>query len=146
MSIYAIINCILIESWRICLLKMYDLIKINKESKLNKSKKIKKIIEYVLSTRWFVLLIGIIILLKTVFFYSNTVFNNDTIWLWSVRQTCFFITIIVFPLLLLRKSIRRFEVGTIINFLISVLLFADELYYTYASNILSVMQVRKYAI
>lgn len=102
--------------------------------------KIKSIIEYVLSTRWYTLFIGIVILLKTLFFYANTVFHNDTIWLWSVRQTCFFIVIIVFPLLLFRKSVRRFEFGMIENFLISILLFADELYYTYASNILSVMQ------
>lgn len=126
---------------------MEELQEIKKQSKLNKIKnKFKNFVENVLSTRWFVLLMGINILLKTIFFYSNTVFKNDTIWLWSVRQTCFFITIIVFPLLLFRKSVRRFEVGTIINLLISILLFADELYYTYASNILSVMQARKYAI
>lgn len=102
--------------------------------------KVRKGIEYIFSTRWYVLFVGIIILLKTIFFYSNTVFKNDTIWLWSVRQTCFFIVIIVFPLLLFRKSVRRFEAGIVINLLISILLFADELYYTYASNILSVMQ------
>lgn len=126
---------------------MTDLQEIKKVSKLKIIKnKLKSFVEIIISTRWFVLLMGIIILIKTIFFYSNTVFKNDTIWLWSVRQTCFFITIIVFPLLLFRKSVRRFEVGTVINFLISVLLFADELYYTYASNILSVMQARKYAI
>jgi len=105
-----------------------------------KENKVKSIIEYILSSRWYVLLMGLIILLKTIFFYGNTVFNNDTIWLWSIRQTCFFIVIIVFPLLLFKKSVRRFEFGIIINLLISVILFADELYYTYASNILSVMQ------
>ena len=104
--------------------------------------KVIKVIEYILSSRWYVLLIGIIILLKTIFFYGNTVFKNDTIWLWSIRQTCFFIVIIVFPLLLFRNSVRRFEAGVIINALITILLFADELYYTYSSNILSVMQVR----
>lgn len=114
--------------------------------KKQKKNKIKEAIEYILSTRWYVLFVGIIILLKTIFFYSNTVFKNDTIWLWSIRQTCLFIAVIVFPLLLFRKSIRRFEFGIIINLFISILLFADELYYTYASNILSVMQVRKYAI
>jgi len=103
-------------------------------------KKIKRIFEHILSSRWYTLLLGIIILLKTIFFYGNTVFKNDTIWLWSVRQTCFFIVILVFPLLLFKRSVRRFEFGMIINFLISILLFADELYYTYASNILSVMQ------
>lgn len=104
--------------------------------------KIRQIIETILSTRWYVLLVGIVLLLKTVFFYGNTVFQDDTIWLWSVRQTALFIVIIVFPLLLFKNSVRRFEVGMIINFLVSLLLFADELYYTYASNILSVMQVR----
>lgn len=99
-----------------------------------------KAIEFILSSRWYVLLIGISILLKTIFFYANTVFKDDTIWLWSIRQTCFFIVMIVFPLLLFKKSIRRFEVGIVINLLISILLFADELYYTYASNILSIMQ------
>ncbi len=96
--------------------------------------------EYVLSSRWFALLIGLIILFKTIFFYGNTVFKNDTIWLWSIRQTSCFILILVFPILLFPKSTRRFEVGIILDFLISLLLFADELYYTYASNILSVMQ------
>ena len=85
-------------------------------------------------------LIGIILMLKTIFFYGNTVFKNDTIWLWSLRQTMLFIVIIVFPLLLFKKSVRRFEVGIVINFLVSLLLFMDELYYTYASNILSIMQ------
>lgn len=114
--------------------------------KVKEKNKIKQGIEYILSSRWYVLFIGLIILLKTIFFYGNTVFKNDTIWLWSIRQTCFFIVIIVFPLLLLKKSVRRFEFGIVINLLISILLFADELYYTYASNILSVMQVRKYAV
>ena len=107
---------------------------------------LQKIIESILSSRWYVLFIAVVILLKTIFFYSNTVFKNDTIWLWSIRQTCFFIVIIVFPMLLFKNSVRRFECGIIIDLLISILLFADELYYTYASNILSVMQVRKHAI
>ncbi len=108
---------------------------------IKKENSVKQVLEFILSTRWFVALIGMLILLKTVFFYGNTVFKNDTIWLWSMRQTCFFIVILVFPLLLLKKSVRRFEVGMIIDFFVSLLLFADELYYTYASNILSVMQM-----
>lgn len=107
---------------------------------VDKKDKFNLIFEYIFSTRWYVLLVGIILLLKTLLFYTDTVFHNDTIWLWSVRQTCFFIVIIVFPLLLFRKSAKRFEFGIIINFLVSFILFADELYYTYASNILSIMQ------
>lgn len=127
-------------------MKIHGLQVVKQEKKPTKESKIKQAIEFILSSRWYVLLIGILILLKTIFFYGNTVFNNDKIWLWSIRQTCFFIVIMVFPLLLLKNSVRRFEVGIIINLLISVLLFADELYYTYASNILSIMQARKYAI
>lgn len=108
--------------------------------------KIRQVLENILSTRWYVLLIGCILLLKTVFFYQNTVFNNDKIWIWSIRQTCLFVVILIFPLLLFKKSVRRFEFGMMIDLLVSLLLFADELYYTYASNILSVMQVRKYAV
>ena len=76
--------------------------------KFKEKGKIRKMFEFVLSSRWYVLFVGILILLKTIFFYANTVFKDDTIWLWSIRQTCFFIVIIVFPLLLFRKSIRRF--------------------------------------
>ena len=129
------------------------MIELNKEIKWGisakikeKENKVKQVIEYILSSRWYVLFVGCILLLKTIFFYANTVFKNDEIWGWTIRQTCFFIVILIFPLLLLKKSVRRFEFGVILNFLISVLLFADELYYTYASNILSVMQVRKYAV
>lgn len=108
---------------------------------IKKENLVKRVIEFILSTRWYVLLIAMLILLKTVFFYGNTVFKNDTIWIWSIRQTCFFIVILVFPLLLFKKSVRRFEAGMMIDFLVSLLLFADELYYEYASNILSVMQM-----
>lgn len=44
-------------------------------------------------------------------------------------------------MLLFRKSRWRFGYGMILNLLVSILLFADELYYQYASNIISVMQV-----
>ena len=128
---------------------LWEKMKMRKDLELDTIKeknKFQKIIEYMFSTRWYALFMGIIILLKTIWFYHNTVFHNDTIWFWSVRQTCFFVVILVFPLLLFRKSIRRFEAGILINLFISILLFADELYYTYASNILSVMQVRKYAV
>jgi len=46
----------------------------------------------------------------------------------------------VAPMLLFRSSKSRFAYGIILNLLISILLFADELYFEYASNILSVMQ------
>lgn len=97
-------------------------------------------LEDLLSSRWFIFVLGILILLKTIIFYSNTVFQSEKIWLWSIRQTIFFIIILLSPLLLLRKAKTRFLVGFIINFIVSIILFADELYFEYSSNILSVMQ------
>ena len=95
-----------------------------------------------LSTRYFLIVLFIVILLKTILFSADTVFYNEGIWLWYIRQTAFFIILMVSPLLLFRSSRVRFTVGMILNFLISLLLFADEIYYLYASNIISVMQAR----
>lgn len=103
--------------------------------------KIKELeIEDFLSSRWFILIIGIFLILKTVLFYADTVFFSEKIWLWTVRQTIFFVIILLSPLLLFRSSKTRFIAGEIINFIVSIILFADELYFEYASNILSVMQ------
>lgn len=97
-------------------------------------------IEDLFSSRWLILILGTLILLKTIMFYANTVFQSEKIWLWSIRQTIFFIIILLSPLLLLRNAKNRFLVGFLINFIVSIILFADELYFEYSANILSVMQ------
>lgn len=94
----------------------------------------------IFSSRYFILFLFFIILLKTILFYADTVFYKEGIWLWSIRQTSFFIIFLVSLLLLCRNSRLRFVLGMIMNVLVSILLFADELYYLYASNIISVMQ------
>lgn len=101
----------------------------------------KELFTKIFSSRYFALFIFVIILLKTLVFSFDTVFyKNGGIWPWYIRQTSFFIIIMVAPMLLFRKSRWRFAYGIILNFLVSLLLFADELYYEYASNIISVMQ------
>ena len=107
----------------------------------------KEMFTNIFSSRYFTLFIFVIILLKTIVFSLDTVFyKNGGIWPWYIRQTSFFIIIFVAPMLLFRKSRWRFGYGIILNLLISMLLFADELYYEYASNIISVMQARKCSI
>ena len=100
----------------------------------------KELISNIFSSRYFIVLLFIIIFLKTVLFSADTVFYKEGIWLWYLRQTAFFIIVMLSPLFLFRGSRIRFGLGMILNFLISLLLFADELYYSYASNIISVMQ------
>lgn len=106
----------------------------------------KQLITDICSSRHFIIWLFIVILLKTILFSKDTVFYNEKIWLWYIRQTAFFIIVIISPLFLFRNSKLRFALGMILNFLISLLLFADELYFSYASNIISVMQTRKLAI
>lgn len=107
----------------------------------------KELFTNIFSSRYFTFFIFIIIFIKTIIFLGNTVFyKNGGIWPWHLRQTAFFIIIFVAPMLLFRKSRWRFAYGIILDLLISMLLFADELYYEYASNIISVMQARKCSI
>lgn len=101
----------------------------------------KELFTTIFSSRYFALFIFIVILLKTMVFSLDTVFyKNGGIWPWYIRQTANFIVIMVAPMLLFRRSRGRFAYGMILNLLVSILLFADELYYEYASNIISVMQ------
>jgi len=100
----------------------------------------RELLTNIFSSRYFIFFVFIIILLKTIVFSLDTVFYKEGIWLWYIRQTSFFIIIMVAPMLLFRSSKSRFAYGIILNLLISILLFADELYYEYASNIISVMQ------
>lgn len=107
----------------------------------------KELFTDIFSSRYFIMFIFFIILIKTLIFLGNTVFyKNGGIWPWHIRQTAFFIIIFVSPMLLFRNSRFRFAYGIILDFLISALLFADELYYEYASNIISVMQARKCSV
>lgn len=106
----------------------------------------KELVTNIFSSRYFIILLFFIILLKTLLFSADTVFYKSGIWLWYIRQTAFFIIVIVSPLLLFRSSRLRFTLGMFLNLLISILLLADEMYYSYASNIISVMQARKSSI
>ncbi len=106
----------------------------------------KELVTNIFSSRYFIILLFFIILLKTLLFSADTIFYKSGIWLWYIRQTAFFIIVIVSPLLLFRSSRLRFTLGMILNLLISILLLADEMYYSYASNIISVMQARKSSI
>lgn len=106
-----------------------------------KGKDKKELFTNIFSSRYFALFIFCVILIKTIIFSLDTVFyKNGGIWPWYIRQTANFIIIMVAPMLLFRRSRWRFAYGMILNFLVSLLLFADELYYEYASNIISVMQ------
>lgn len=128
-----------------CFSKLKNKIKTEKDELKDNIKTIKnmpkkELFTKIFSSRYFIVFLFVIILLKTILFYADTVFYKEGIWLWSIRQTSFFIIFMVSLLLLCRRSRVRFVLGMLMNLGISILLFADELYYLYASNIISVMQ------
>ena len=103
--------------------------KINKE-KINKY----------INTPFFVIFIGIMILLKTFFFYNNTVSMNESIGYDTILGTVSFIVVIV-SLIDILPNRARMITALIVDLLLSILLFADNIYYSFSSNVLSVAQI-----
>ena len=102
--------------------------------------KIKQISNKIVNSFWFVLIIGIIILLKTIFFYNNTITANEEIEGNLIVGTIFFVTILMCFICVLPNRARVIT-AIIVNLLISILLCSDELYYSYSNNVLSLAQV-----
>ncbi len=92
------------------------------------------------NTPFFVIFIGIIILLKTIFFYNNTVAMNEAIDMNMFLGTVSFIIIIVSLIDILPNRARMITV-LVVDLLLSILLFADNIYYSFSSNVLSVAQI-----
>lgn len=102
--------------------------------------KIKVLLNVVLNSRKFIIIVGIILFIKTMFFYNNTIINNFEIQLKTVIGTACFIIIFISFLSILPNKIRVIFT-IIIDLLISILLCADNLYYSYSRNILSIAQI-----
>ena len=102
--------------------------------------KLKKVVNKVVNSFWFVVIIGIIILLKTIFFYNNTITANEQIENKLIIGTACFITVLICLICVLPNRPRIITVLTV-NLLISILLLSDELYYSYSNNVLSLAQI-----
>lgn len=106
---------------------------INKE-KINET--INKIINSIL----FPIIIGILIIIKTIFFYQNTISINEPITIETIIISIIFIATIIVPICLLPNK-ARVIVTILTDIILTILLFADNLYYIYSSSILSVAQI-----
>lgn len=102
--------------------------------------KINEVINKILNCRAFVLFIGVMLFAKTIYFYKNTIAISGTVQTQTITGTIsFLITLICFLSIIPNKI--RIKVAIIIDCLISILLCADNLYYTYSSSFLSILQV-----
>ena len=102
--------------------------------------KIKQVVNKIVNSFWFILIIGIIILLKTIFFYNNTITANEEIENKLIIGTAFFITVLMCLISVLPNR-ARIITAIVVNLLISILVCSDELYYSYSNNVLSLAQV-----
>lgn len=100
----------------------------------------KEVLNKALNSRLFVIIIGIILFIKTIYFYKNTIAVSNQIEIQTIIGTIsFLITIICFLIILPNKL--RVKITLIINFFLSLLIWSDNVYYIYSSSVLSVEQL-----
>lgn len=106
----------------------------------NNNHRLKSILKLLTSSRFAVGLLVGILMLKTMFFYNDIGLN-----LGKIEETIFIsfvcILIAVLPLLCIKKNRNRAKAIIIYDLLISLLLFADSVYWGYSANVLSVSQI-----
>ena len=100
----------------------------------------KEIINKVFNSEWFVILIGILLLAKTFLFYYNTIAINEPLEIETIIGTFCFIIVIVCFLCVLPNRVRILT-SIMADFLISLLLFGDHVYYVFSNNVLSIAQI-----
>lgn len=100
----------------------------------------KEIINKAFNSVVFVILIGILLLLKTFLFYNNTIAVSEPLEMETIIGTIAFIVVISCFFTILPNR-ARIITTSIVNFIISLVLFSDHIYYTYSNSVLSVAQI-----
>ena len=102
--------------------------------------KTKDILNKIINSSYFPIIIAILLILKTILFYKSTVSIQEEIYKKTIVNTAIFIfSLFGITYLIPRKG--RNIIGIVINVIFSILLFADNLYYNYSNNVLSIMQI-----
>ena len=120
-----------------------DLEKIHNKSESNIEKiksDLKTMLNKWINSIWFIIALGIFILGKTIFFYQNTIAQSELLPFETIIASSSFIVVIICFLCILPNRLRGI-LGIVIDFLISILLFADNCYYTYSNSVLSIAQI-----
>ena len=94
----------------------------------------------IINSELFIILTGIMLFLKATMFYSQTIYLTEPINAELVAKT-FIISMQIVVILFLFKNRARFVLGLFMNFVISSIMFADNLYYNYSTSLISVSQI-----
>ncbi len=88
----------------------------------------------------FPIIIGVLLFLKTIFFYQNTISIREAMDKDTVLGTIAFLATVICMICALPNRGRTI-ITIIVDILLSVLLFADNVYHTYSSSVLSIAQI-----
>ena len=118
---------------------------INKENGENielkgKSGNIWNKLEKFINSWYFVLFIGLLILAKTFLFYYHTIAVNEQLYSDTIIGTISFVVVIICFLFVLPNRARAVT-SIVVDFIISFVLFGDNVYYNYSNSVLSVAQI-----
>ncbi len=102
----------------------------------NADNKILFILKTLLESRMIILLLLVILMIKSWFFYYNIQLEK-----YISYTSILFIMLLIIPMFFIKKDKNRFALFMIYLILTSVLLFVDNVYWEYASNMLSVSQI-----
>lgn len=123
--------------------KMLEKEKIKNEEQIDtkiQNKKAKELLSKFVNSIWFVVITGILLFMKTMFFYNNTISNSGKIEMQTILGTIGFTVILVCILIILPNRARVITTLTS-NFIVSLVLFGDNIYYIYSNSFLSIAQI-----
>ena len=116
---------------------------INKDNmkKVFTKENIKKGMNVCFNSVGFPIIIGILLFLKTIFFYLNTISIQEMIDMGIILGTIAFIATLTWMIPVFLPNRGRIVVTIGVDIMISILLLADNLYHAYSSSILSIAQI-----
>ena len=123
--------------------KMLEKEKMKNEEQIDtkiQNKKAKELLSKFVNSIWFVVITGILLFMKTMFFYNNTISNSGKIKMQTILGTIGFTVILVCILIILPNRARIITTLTS-NFIVSLVLFGDNIYYIYSNSFLSIAQI-----
>lgn len=103
-------------------------------------KNIKTGLNRLVNSMAFVVMIGILLLVKTIFFYQKTIAITENLEMITLLGTFSFLIVLVCFICVLPNRARGW-MSIVLNFFISLLLFGDHIYYIFSNNVLSVAQI-----
>lgn len=109
-------------------------------SNQEKRDKINGTINKIFNSEIFIIIIAIILLLKTIYFYNSTIAHDDNLQMQTIIGTIMFVMSLACFFTILPNRGRIITI-LVVDLLISLLLWADNVYYIYSSNLLSVSQI-----